>query len=304
MNTSVFFAKAGEKGLNLTSCTKLANLANNIIVKNDSVLNKMHFVNEAISIIGCKDNLPAKLGMSESVLATIPELIVKNGELKAFLAYLGEARKAYTELQQTVKNYTQEEYTQITGNTKKTFQPQELLPMRPVDKETVKNELLTLKERAEYLALEAKAAQLGKLIHNDGTLTKARMDVLDAVTNPTKIAGNGRDTVCTYYTPSVQIQNIEALYNSLQQCYNNTESSLNRLKKKIEDEIVVRQLENEEIQQKNIKITSENQRISSELRALFASEFQTWKTEQMKKASETKIAIPNCYLDLYKELYN
>ena len=87
-----------------------------------------------------------------------------------------------------------------------------------------------IKTRYSYLYLETKCVVIGGLIHENGAISKARKKLLSIISNPSEIKGEGRDTIITYYTPSVSVQDVDKLFFELQGLHRASQAELNSLK--------------------------------------------------------------------------
>lgn len=71
---------------------------------------------------------------------------------------------------------------------------------------------LTVKDRNRMLMLNAKAAAIGKYIHEDGHLQKERQKLRHVVAFPTETKGEGADMVIYRLTPSVSQGEVDGLF--------------------------------------------------------------------------------------------
>ena len=93
---------------------------------------------------------------------------------------------------------------------------------------------LPIKERCRYYTLEAHCANLGKIIHPDGPLSKALKRVKERILNPISTSGEGRDLTVTEYKPSIDPAEVEKRMMMLQEKHRSYQAELNGIKHKLE----------------------------------------------------------------------
>ena len=71
---------------------------------------------------------------------------------------------------------------------------------------------LTVKDRNRMLLLEAKAAVIGKFIHEDGTLAKERKNLRTVMARPVGISGEGTNTMIVEAKPSVSQEYVDGMF--------------------------------------------------------------------------------------------
>lgn len=71
---------------------------------------------------------------------------------------------------------------------------------------------LSVKDRNRFLMLEAKAAAIGKYIHEDGHLYNERERLRQIIAKPIGTQGEGANTLIYRFEPSVQKNEVEALF--------------------------------------------------------------------------------------------
>lgn len=302
MTQSVFFAPEGAKGLNETSATKLAAVASNLKTKEEAIVNNPYFLNETCAIVGSQERLTTHSGMTAETLASYKQKCYHIGTLNGFISWLSEARKAVEAERLRVSRISMAEWAKIVGVTIPTA-PEYHSESKPLQLSDIIAEM-NIKERAEYLALEAKAAQLGKLIHPDGALDDARNEMHERIAKPERPEGRGRDMLVYTYTPSVFSDDVDSMYEELQRQYQNYESSLNHIKSDLRKKLDQRNTEiNAKIRLEMEAYKKEREAYNQTIRELTV-EFNQWLQDQVSAAAKIKIAIPECYEELLKELYN
>lgn len=88
---------------------------------------------------------------------------------------------------------------------------------------------LSIKDRNRILMLNAKAAAIGKCIHENGPLSKARAELQHVLSFPTETKGEGAGMVIYRLQPSVETGEVEALFFRLNAEYRALQAELNGL---------------------------------------------------------------------------
>lgn len=90
------------------------------------------------------------------------------------------------------------------------------MPKQPVKEEPMTADdylaSLTVKDRNRMLLLEAKAAVIGKFIHDDGKLAQERKALRHVAANPVGTTGEGQQTMLIEFTPSVSQEYVDGMF--------------------------------------------------------------------------------------------
>lgn len=90
------------------------------------------------------------------------------------------------------------------------------MPKQPVKEEPMTADdylaSLTVKDRNRMLLLEAKAAVIGKFIHDDGKLALERKALRHVAANPVGTSGEGQQTMLIEFTPSVSQEYVDGMF--------------------------------------------------------------------------------------------
>lgn len=229
MTDSSFF---GTEGLTLTSANYIANLAKEYVRNVEQNINSVSFYNTELTIIG-SDNLQLiHSGWDESQLTHTEEHLLSISEAHALIAWLREAIKEHERLMAQAQNISMETYFSKVGRE---------MPEEPVRQSAISKEnyiaTLSVKERNRILALQAKAAVIGKYIHPDGPFANARKELHEKLNNPNSVDGGGRDTLIYHYTATVDPFKAEGIFYELQQLQRSTQAELNGYLHKIDTAI-------------------------------------------------------------------
>lgn len=282
MTNSVFF---GEQGLTSTSANYLANIAKEWIAQQKSRIAEMQFYKTTIALIGSNAEHTLEEGCTSIsfIKETLPQII----NAHSYIAWLREAIKAKSELTNEVSKMTLKEWCRQQGV------EMPVLPERETsitEEEIIDN--LSIKERNRYFHLETICAVIGKMIHPTGSLSEARQNLIKVINKPHKISGVGRDGNIYTYTPTIDPQEVEALFFELQDQHRSAQAELNGLKHKIQ------LLIEEDETKKNAAYEIAAKEYAAAIATLNAR-FQVYITERLKEIHELKIVIPNDLLEIH-----
>lgn len=284
MNNEQFF---GEKGLTSTSANHIANLAKEFVQDLEIQLASINFLNTTVaSILAESPGYQTTVGVDD--LSFVIPSIEQIAKAKSLIAWLREAIKTKNEQIDAVKSASCSLIAEQNGIA---------IPVRP-ERIQAKNEQdyldqLTVKERNKFLELETNCAVIGKLIHPNNAFSKARKRLQDIFNNPSKIAGEGRDTIIYTFSPSIKPSEVEDLFFKLQNMHREMQAELNGMKHKQELWIM----------RENMRIEQEN----DQLRSRYAEESKHFdfainqiRTQIVNDLSELKIIIPNDLQEIYQ----
>ena len=275
----------GEVGLTSTSANYICNLAKESYEKLESKLNATSFLEEYITIIGAKAETRISLA-SKELLNTAPNMLKEIYNLKSLIAWLREAIKEKENLFKANRIFESEEYTNLMAN-------------RPVRKTYLTEqdviESWTVKEQEEYLSLETKCAVIGKYIHPNGPLSRAKKDLSFRLSNPIVTECSGRDTIVRRYQAITTEEEVDALFFSLQNKHRELQAQLNGIKHKIE--VTLR----EDMQKKDEEYKLEFEAYNARLAELREVDKLT-RIARDKEIEALKIIIPNDLKATYDSL--
>ena len=107
------------------------------------------------------------------------------------------------------------------------------MPVRPMQENAMTEDeymaTLSVKDRNRMLMLNAKAAAIGKFIHEDGHLTKERQKLRHAIAHPTQTQGEGTNTLVYRLEPSVSQGEVDGLFFRLAAEHRALQAELNGL---------------------------------------------------------------------------
>lgn len=282
----VFFSK--ENGLTMTSANHIANKAKEMIRELDNKLESMDFVTTKLALLDGGQEQLIQEGMTAAELEEIHEISDKVSKMHALMAWLREAIKAKELTLAKADNLDLRDYcnSEVEGG----------YPERPSREDYILFEdmiaRMNVKERCEYLALEARLAVLGKLIHPRGSFANARAEMLRTQKNKCKVEGTGRDTIIYNYTPSIEYSVVEDAYNKLFNEHREKQAEMNRIRHEYEEKMAAENLEIDgrydlALGQWNATIDTLN------------TKYEIWRKETIKELRDMKIVIPNNLKEIY-----
>jgi hypothetical protein len=290
---NVFFAKEGEKGLNVTSAAHLCALAAQVKDSNEKALENICFINTTINIIGAGDDKEMRVGSGVSSDGLNDILIALNSvsQMNAFISWFSEARKAWEEACKEIKNKSIFEWAKEQGITMPECPEDTARNVKQSDLQDIINEM-DVKQRNLYLSLEAKSSVLGKFIHPGRPMEVARQKLHVAQAQPYKLEGNGANTTVKKFVPSTPVKEVDDLYTKLQGEYRATEQALNHIKGNLRKELDTRNLSEDQERKTLIeKYQEEMNKYHSAYKQL-NNEFHYWQTLENSKIYNIKLVIP------------
>lgn len=287
----IFF---GESGLTSSSANHVANLSKEAYLQIEKDLSNIRFVDKKMSLIGQSEEQLISEGVK--TVSDIYGKLDRVAKLKSLICWLREAIKAKERLLEEVNHITFEDCG---------FEIPEQ-PEAPNKKAYLQEDDVlgtwSIKQRNRYYYLETLCAQIGKFIHPDGWFTNARDNMFDAIHNPRTVSGNGRDTVVYHYVPSIDAQEVEDEFMSLQDKYRSYQAELNGMKHEIEialenDKIA----KDSEYKEKWQIYQGEYDKYSHQLVEL-SNRLTEVKNQKLAELQKLKIIIPDSLKPIYEEV--
>lgn len=290
---NVFF----ENGfLTSTEAQNICNVANEVIAGLTEYLNTVKFYNTTItSIISSDNEVCASRGTTD--ITWIQDSIVKIGQYNSLIAWLKEALKnkeiALTELSgMRIQDWSEfKDYPAPESPSKKATITKE---------DVIKN--LGATELNKYFTLQSKAAAIGKFIHENGSISKAKIMLNKIVSEPSKINGSGRDTVVYKYTPSVEAEEVNGMFLSLMAEHRNINAQLNFIKAKAVEEANKQNIASEQEYQKARTAYSKAYNDWLDAAEDLQSRFNQYIIAEKEKISKLKINVPDSLMETYKSI--
>lgn len=277
----IYFA---ESGLTTTSANHIANLCKEMYQGMEKKLNSICFYTTKIELLGSGKESVLQEGVSN--VDFVFDYINDISQLKSLIAWLREAIKAKDRLIKEAKNLGFEDIGIE-------------VPKEPLMEKTITDDDVlatwTIKERNKYFQLETFCSVIGKLIHNDGPISKSRDNLYKVINQPNLLKGEGRDAILYKMTPSMSEEDVDAMFMNLQDLYRTNQAQLNSLKYSIETAV------NEDEIAKNAKYTEELSQYNKQMNKLMADVVKIRKEKEVE-ASQLKIRIPDSLKEIYEKV--
>lgn len=285
----IFF---GEQGLSATSADFIANLAKEMLRKDESKIAGINFVCEQISPFNNPVKSEITIGMEEDEVRNIPVIMERIVRLKSLIAWLREAIKAKDRLLKDVENMSiyREEWAKM--GFEEAPDPPEGYTLVTKDDYLSK---LSVADRSKMFKLQTKAAVLGKILHKEGPLEVARERLYGIMTKPREMASQGVNNILHYYEPSVDSDVVDEVYFKLTKEYREAQAGLNAYLHEIDT--AVKQFDIDQA----ARYARESEEYEKKTRLLNA-QLEAWKKKEAKRIGRLKIIIPNSLRDIYEEV--
>ncbi len=286
----IFF---GEQGLSSTSADFIANLAKEMLRKDESKIAGINFVCEQISPLNNPVKSEVNIGMEEDEVRKIPAIMERIIRLKSLIAWLREAIKAKERMLKEVEDMT----VGGKGWDELGLGEEPDLPMAVWKVMTKEDYMATLNMagRSKMYSLQTKAAVLGKILHKDGPLEAARERLYSIMTKPREIDPKSISNIIHYYEPSVDSDVVDEVYFKLTAEYREAQAGLNAYLHDMETTIRQYDIDNST---KSLQETEEYDRKIT----LLEKKLTAWKKEESRRIGKLKIIIPNSLRAIYEEV--
>lgn len=298
MQMKAFF---GTSGLTSTSANHIANLAKEANRNHQNFLSGIQFYAEFIKIIGDGERVLVQDGIHPEKLEFIEKAINSIAQNNALIAFIREALKEKDRLEKEAKGWTNTVAREALTLRRK----ENVNPSKPVyvTEEDVRSEW-SIGEQEHYLTLEAECAVIGKLIHEGGSLSNARLEMMQKYTHPRAVKENGRDTIITEYELTTGGPDVDNLYYDLQARHRARQAELNGMKKSVLDEVQKRNLQlDEDYRQARTQYLHVDQELDREERKIEMDEREK-RVQLLNEVQALKIVIPNRLKEAYDALNN
>lgn len=291
----------GESGLTSTSANHVANLAKEGVRKCHEYLSSIRCYTEKVGLLTSDKEAVIKKGWSKELLQDCVNSLNQISDANALIAFLREAIKEKDRKLKEAEGWHDKE-------TREDFDRRydEFTATKPVKEAYPTEEEVRRKwsvgEQERYLSLEAEAAVIGKFIHEDGYLSQARIDLMNKVNNPSKVDVNGSETVIYTYEPTMEVGDVDGLFDSLQKRHREIQAELNGMKKRIDDYIFAEKMRIDSEHASALRDWNrKRQQFEDELKLILEEE-EIRRNELVKAVQDLKIVIPNRLRSVYETL--
>lgn len=283
----VFFA---EKGITSTSANHVSNKGKELLKSEQAVLDNINFVNTTASLLSGGESRTITKGMNADSFESMHKTIAKIANLNAMSAWIHEAIKAKTEILEYVQSlsidtWAKEQNIELPNAACKEF---------PITESDVIG-TWDVAKRNKYYVYESYCSLVGKFIHPKGAFYEAKAQMNNAVQNPNKVEGSGRDAIIYSYEPSMPISDVNVEYNWLSTELRHKEAEFNKMKQEIVDAIT---------EDKLAKAQKFNDAYAKYIDTMesIRNRFDMWKTKTVKEVSALKIYLPQGPKHTYDEI--
>lgn len=283
----VFFA---EKGITSTSANHVSNKGKELLKSEQAVLDNINFVNTTASLLSGGKSRTITKGMNADSFESMHKTIAKIANLNAMSAWIHEAIKAKTEILEYVQSLSIDKWAK-EQNIELPNAPGKEFPI--VESDVIGTWDVT--KRNKYYVYESYCSLVGKFIHPKGAFYEAKAQMNNAVQNPNKVEGSGRDAIIYSYELSMSISDVNVEYNWLSTELRHKEAEFNKMKQEIVDAITEDKLA------KAQKFDDAYAKYIDTMESI-RNKFDMWKTKTVKEVSALKIYLPQGPKQTYDEI--
>lgn len=284
----VFFA---EKGITSTSANHVSNKGKELLKSEQAILDNINFVNTTISLLYGGNCKTITNGMKpDDSFESMHKTIAKIANLNAMSAWIHEAIKAKTEILEYVQSLSIDKWAK-DQNIELPNAPGKEFPITESDVIGTWD----VAKRNKYYVYESYCSLVGKFIHPKGAFYEAKAQMNNAVQNPNKVEGSGRDAIIYSYEPSIPVSDVNAEYDWLSTELRHKEAEFNKMKQEIIDAITEDKLA------KAQKFDDAYTKYIDTMESI-RNKFDMWKTKAVKEVSALKIYLPQGPKQTYDEI--
>ena len=284
----VFFA---EKGITSTSANHVSNKGKELLKSEQAILDNINFVNTKMSLLYGGNCKTITNGMKpDDSFESMHKTIAKIANLNAMSAWIHEAIKAKTEILEYVKSLSIDKWAK-DQNIELPNAPGKEFPITESDVIGTWD----VAKRNKYYVYESYCSLVGKFIHPKGAFYEAKAQMNNAVQNPNKVEGSGRDAIIYSYEPSIPVSDVNAEYDWLSTELRHKEAEFNKMKQEIIDAITEDKLA------KAQKFDDAYTKYIDTMESI-RNKFDMWKTKTVKEISALKIYLPQGPKQTYDEI--
>lgn len=273
----------GKDGLTSTAANNLVNIAREFAKKYAQNLDNIQFYRTFVRPITTPEEGKTKIGegIEKQALWDKRFDIVYWKECTALISYLNEAIKEKKALEHSLDDYSIEDYCRDNG----IFVP--VYPTREEDDSEFMN-TLNIDQLAAYYMAEAAVSVYGKVIHDEGIITKARKDLAKKVKTKNVVTSSDANALIYTYEPTISDIDVEMIFLGIQNDYREEQKKVNHYKSKKDKYDREHRLNVEDLYRKELRLYRtkmdelESQRIS-------------YIEEKKKEYADLKIVIPENY---------
>ena len=284
----VFFA---EKGITSTSANHVSNKGKELLKSEQAILDNINFVNTKMSLLYGGNCKTITNGMKpDDSFESMHKTIAKIANLNAMSAWIHEAIKAKTEILEYVQSLSIDKWAK-DQNIELPNAPGKEFPITESDVIGTWD----VAKRNKYYVYESYCSLVGKFIHPKGAFYEAKAKMNNAIQNPNKVEGSGRDAIIYSYEPSMLVSDVNAEYDWLSTELRHKEAEFNKMRQEIIDAITEDKLA------KAQKFDDAYTKYIDTMESI-RNKFDMWKTKTVKEISALKIYLPQGPKQTYDEI--
>lgn len=284
----VFFA---EKGITSTSANHVSNKGKELLKSEQAILDNINFVNTTMSLLYGGNCKTITNGMKpDDSFESMHKTIAKIANLNAMSAWIHEAIKAKTEILEYVQSLSIDKWAK-DQNIELPNAPGKEFPITESDVIGTWD----VAKRNKYYVYESYCSLVGKFIHPKGAFYEAKAKMNNAIQNPNKVEGSGRDAIIYSYEPSIPVSDVNAEYDWLSTELRHKEAEFNKMRQEIIDAITEDKLA------KAQKFDDAYTKYIDTMESI-RNKFDMWKTKTVKEISALKIYLPQGPKQTYDEI--
>jgi hypothetical protein len=248
-------------------------------------LDSTNFLEEYITVIGSMSETKVTFA-SKELLTTSRDILKKIAELKSFIAWFREAIKEKERLTQENEFYCSQErldHMKSAPTRERYLTREEII------------ESWTIGEQEEYLTLQTRAATIGKYIHKNTPLAKAKTELSKRINNPIEVVESGRDTIIRRYQPVATEKEVEELLIKLKKEHRSIDAQIRGIDHKIDTTLREDKLKKDEA------YANAKRAYDAKLQEIAEAD-SVAKLTRDKEIEDLKIVIPNNLRETYEYL--
>lgn len=269
----------GTEGLTSTSANYTANKAKELCDSLEKSIEDFTFLKRTYTLLESGNSHSVSATADKTIFEDIKVKLNKICKLHSLVAWLREGIKLKDNTLKEIQDTHVVDY--VSEVLKETYPS---APVRKYINEDLMKQEYGFEKLQRRLELQAFAAGIGKYIHPNGTLSKARKE-FNTLNNKEVVVGEGPSSMFISYSSTVNSDDIENSFMELQELQRTKQAELNG----IEHEIDMRVLEaNREASIQYKTESEEYSRITKD----YDNKFNDWIREESKVISELKIVIP------------
>lgn len=277
-----------NKGLTSTAASHYANMAKEISEESAKYLANLQFYDVYIESLSGTSTKVMSRGTND--LSKITGSIELISRMNTFCAWVREAIKSKEQMLKELDSISLEDWAK--NNNVELPEIPEHVPVLtlPTEKDIIDE--WNPEKRLKYLRLEAHASTIGKYIHPNGSISRARENYHEVATNPIKKEVLASDVIL--YSHNITLSNavVESMFMLLQNDHRSFEKELNAMKAELKSELNKRILEANQKHRDNINKFNDAYTAYTTERGKITAEFNNWKTIEQERISKLRISLP------------